>query len=891
MTVPRWTAALLRRLAPRERVEDVLGDLEEGHRRRLARRGRAVAVLLTSLEALDLAAALLRARVRARSAFSWLDLKLGLRMLVRYPGLTLVGGAAIAFAIWIGVVVFELTGQIFDPRIPLPDGERLVAVRLFDRESGRVERRVMRDFAGWRNEAVTLGRWGVYRSEERNLIADGAARGETVPLAEISASGFAAAGVAPLLGRALTEADEAPGAPEVVVLGHDVWRGRFAADPAVLGRTIQLGATRAIVVGVMPPRFGFPVAHAAWMALRFDAAAQEWRQGPAVQLFARLAPGRTLTEARTELAGLAARTAAAHPDTHARLAVEVMPYAREALDPPPQFDRWVATVFLGARTLMLALLGVICGNVALLIFARAAARHEELVVRSALGAGRARIVAQLFTEALVLGGVGAVVGVAVARWGLRVAISFLEFRRLPFWFAAELSTRTVLFAAALTLLAAALAGALPGLKLTRDLGTQLRGASAGGGGPRFGGIWTAVIVAQVALTIFLPSVWFFVRRDIEQLRVADDGVAGERYLTARLEIDRDPPPGAPADTSFAAYLGRYAEARAELERRLLLEPEVVDVTFSDHLPGMYHFWNQIEVDQGAVPPLDGRGHRLGFVLVEPDFFDVMGLPLLAGRGFGSGDAEPDARTVIVNQSFVDSVMGGRNPVGRRIRFIASERAREPVPDGPWHEVVGVVTDGGTRSGYGSEGIYRAGSGRAFQGAYVSVRLRDDPLAFSGRLEALVTAVDPTLRARSVIRLDDTVRGQVRFYTMWLRLCLGTTALALLLSLAGIYAVMSFTVSRRTREIGVRVALGGRPARVLVAILARPLTQMAMGVAVGGALVAFVVFAINGWRMSPLQAAATGAYALLMAGVCSLACIVPTRRALRVEPTEALRAES
>jgi putative ABC transport system permease protein len=889
VSAPRWAIALLRRIAPRERVDDVLGDLEEGHRRRIARRGRLTAGLLTGLEALDLGAALLRERLRARSVFSWLDFKLGLRMLVRYPGLTIVGGVAIAFAIWMGAVVFELTSQVFDPRIPLPEGDRLVAVRLYDVQTRLVERRALRDFALWRAESTALTQWGAFRSSERNLIVDGSA-GEAVAFAEMSVSGFALAGAPPHLGRGLTEADELPGAPDVVVLGYDAWRTRLAADPNAIGRTVQLGATRATVVGVMPPGFKFPIAHDAWMALRFDPLAQEWREGPGVQLFARLAPGRTLAEARTELGALVARAAAAQPRTHARLAAEVMPYAHEVLELPPQFERGVAGIVFGSRALLFGLLGVICGNVALLIFARAAARHDELVVRSALGAGRTRIVTQLFTEALVLGALGAALGLAAARYGLGLALTFLEFRRLPFWFNADLSPATILFAALLTVVGAVLAGALPALRITRDLGSQLRGASAGGGGLRFGGIWTAVIVAQVALTIFLPSIWFYVRRDREQIRVVDDAVAGERFLTARLEMDRDPPAGAPADTSRAAFLARFHSARTELERRVQLESSVLDVTFADRLPGMYHSWNQIEVDAGGLPPNDPRGHRMGLARVDPDYFDVMGLPVLAGRGFGAGDLDPAARTVIVNRSFVDSVMGGKSPIGRRLRFIASEAAREPVSDGPWHEIVGVVEDGGTLSGYGVEGIYRASSVEELYPAYVAVRLRGDPLGFAPRLESLVAAVDPTLRARNVIRLDDTVGNEVRFYTLWLRLCLGVTGLALLLSLAGIYAVMSFTVSRRTREIGVRVALGGKPAGVLLSILARPRAQVTTGIALGMALVVCVVSGVSGWRMSPVQVAAMAGYALVMAAVCSLACVVPTRRALRVEPTEALRAD-
>jgi putative ABC transport system permease protein len=418
----------------------------------------------------------------------------------------------------------------------------------------------------------------------------------------------------------------------------------------------------------------------------------------------------------------------------------------------------------------------------------------------------------------------------------------------------------------------------------------VRQAPGGGGGRRFGGIWTAVIVIQVAVTVAFPAVSFLVLRDLNRVKNANADLADERYLVARLDMDREPPPTAPADTSRAAFLARYRTTIEELERRLLADESVVDVTFAERVPRMYHAWHQIEVDQGAVPPPDLRGHRMGVVAVDLDYFDVLGAPILAGRPFGTGDLAADARVVIVNRPFVDSVLGGKNPIGRRLRIVASESSREPDPTAPWHEIVGVVPDLGTTSGYGPEGVYLPARMGDHYPLRIAVHVQGDARAFAPRLMETAMRVDPTLRIEGLIRLDDVIREEMRFYTFWLRLSLGVSAVALLLSLAGIYAVMSFTVSRRTREIGIRVALGCRSSRVVPAILARPLTQIACGIAAGMSLVSFLALAVAGWTISAPQIAVVVGYAALMTGVCLIACIVPTRRALRVEPTEALRAD-
>jgi len=827
---------------------------------------------------------------------SWLDFRLGFRMLARYPGLTVVGGLAIAFAIWVGAATFELVTQVVRPTLPLPDGGRIVGIRTWDVAANRAEAHVAHDFATWRRELELVEDLGAFRTLERNLIT-GEGRGEPVEMAEISASAFRLTRVPPLLGRPLVAADERAGASPVAVIGHDVWRTRFAADPAVVGRSVRLGNTMHTVVGVMPEGFAFPVSHNLWVPLRPNAVDHQPRQGPALQVFGRLAHGVTLREAQAELITRGRRAAADFPDTHRHLRPEVMPYARSIFD----VSGWRSVGLMSINLPVVMLLALVCANVALLMFARAATRESEIAVRNALGASRGRIITQLFAEALVLAGVAAVVGLAAARFGLRwvmgvVEAEMLDGARLPFWFDDSLSPTTLLYAAVLTVLGAVIAGVVPALKVTRGLGARLKQGTAGGGGLQFGGLWTAVIVAQVAVTVAFPVTAFLARLDGVQVRSVDVGFPAEEYLSLRLEMDREPPPGAPADTSQAAFRARFRTTYQELERRLAADPAVAGVTFADRLPRMYHPHRLIEVDEGGAAPLNPHwpAYRVSSASVDPRYFDVLDAPILGGRGFHSADLASEARAVIVNQSFVDLVLGGRNPIGRRLRYLLVEEAeprmlKEPTP---WYEIVGVVRD----MGMGLEpdpkvaGIYHPVAPGGAYPARMAVRVRGNPASFAPRLRALATAADPTLRLYDLTPLAEVNQAELQFIDFWFRLLLFVSALALTLSLAGIYAVMSFTVARRTREIGIRIALGASRRRIVAAVFRRPLAQVALGIVAGGGLVAALALGYHGGTVPLKHAGLVVAYSAIMMAVCMLACIVPTRRALRVEPTEALRAD-
>jgi len=846
-----------------------------------------------------------------------LDFRLGGRMLVKYPGLTIVGGLAMAFAIWVGAIAFEMVKLSVAPSLPLPGGDRIVHLRNYDLQTNDPEPRALYDFGVWRDAMRTVTDFGAWQDVSRNLTGrDGETR--PVDLAAITASGFRVAATPPLLGRALLPADEQPGAPPVVVLGHGLWQQRFEGDSAIVGQTVRLGDVYATVVGVMPDGFAFPVAHDAWTPFRPDVRDEVPRRGPPITMFGRLAPGATLDEANAEIEVLGQRAARAMPETHEHLRAQVMPYAY-------MFAMSITeegALLVLAQLFTVMLLVLVCGNVALLLFARAATRESELVVRSALGASRRRIVVQLFVEALVLGGAAAVVGLAAAHVALRqVGLPFLEANlgKLPFWYDLRLSPAAVLYTAVLTVLGAAIAGGLPGLKVTRGLAGRLKQGTAGGGGLRFGGVWTAIIVAQIAVTVAFPAIALLAMREQAHVKSYDVGFVAHEYLAVRLEPEAatgadladlaDPAGDTSAVAARRARLGMLVEA---LRQRVAAEPGVTGVTFIDKLPRTNYGYTRVTLDDSSFLPAPAVGANVSegptrrrftkIAHVDPSYFDVLEAPILAGRGFRAADLTSGARVAIVDQGFVDQALLGHNPVGRRVRLgEVADGAGAAADTLPWYEIVGVVKElGMVGSGESTRGIglYLPDvPGRGFA-PHMMVHAKGDPMTLVPRLRAVAASLDPTLRLTEFQRLDRIADDLVWILGMWVRTTLMMTAVALLLSLAGIYAVLSFTVARRTREIGVRVALGADRRGVLAAIFRRPLTQVTLGIAAGAGLIALGANALSRtyqfqhWPsgLSAGQVAVLVAYSAFMLGVCMLACVVPTRRALRVEPIIAMRVE-
>ena len=841
--------------------------------------------------------------MRGLTFMNWLDFKLGGRMLVKYPGLTIVGGLAMAFAIVVGIVIFQFAGLFLYPSLPLANGDRIVQLSLRDISENQQEPKALYDFISWRDSLRTIDNLGAWRDSTRNLIvADGDARPAFV--AEMSSSGFAIADGQPLMGRVLTPADEQPAAPAVAVIGHDVWQTRFGSDPNVLGRTVQLGGEHPTIVGVMRDGFAFPVSHELWVPLKTAVLDHAPRSGPAITVFGALAHGETFETAQAELTTHGRRAAAEQKPTHEHLEPRVVSYTDpDGAGGEDMTFMLLIYFFIG----MLVIL--ICGNVGLLLFARAASRESDLIVRTALGASRGRIVSQLFAEALVLGGLAAVIGMAVALLFLRNwAMTFLEinYGRLPFWWDLSLSPATITAAIVLTVLAATVAGVMPALKITRGMGDRLKQTTAGAGGLRFGGVWTVVIVAQVAITVVFPAVAWFENVQLGRMQDFNPGFATNQFLAVKMERDAPVDSNAKPDAATVERDARMAATLGELRSRVAELPGVAGVTFAETVPGGEYLERRIELGYDAAEKT-ARGpeapvlFRYGTVAeTDTSYFDVLDAPILAGRAFNAADAEPGARAAIVDQGFVDHVLQGRNPIGQQVRFV-----RPGNPDGPseWYSVVGLVgkLDVGVPYRKGPfAGFYLPGTPDLFDDVHMMIRVRGgDPMTVAPQVRQIAAAVDPSLRLVQIQRVNELNDGMLFVIRLWMSITVVMSSVALLLSLAGLYSVMAFTVSRRTREIGVRVALGGSRQRIITAIFRRPLIQMGLGVLAGISIIvaATVLYpysdgpgADEAGGLTPAAVVMHAGYAALMFGVCMLACVVPTRRALNIEPTVALRTE-
>lgn len=803
-----------------------------------------------------------------------LDSKLALRMLVRYPGLTLVGGVAIAFAIFIGAGLFAFINLILPARdLPLPHGDQVVGLRYWDLEASTPAPLDADSLRVWADELRTVNHIGGYRTVMRNMASDNDNYG-LVEVAEMSPSGFDAAGVRPLMGRVLRTTDAVAGAPPVIVISHRIWHTDFGASTDVLGRSVTLGTAPATIVGIMPEGFGFPLHHDVWTPLMAPAGPL-----PGVRAFGRLAPGISLEQARAEADALTSRIERPQSTADRRLTTEVLSYRESLFDQPVTLLK--RAIVLQLNLFAALFLVLVAANVALLMFARAAAREREFVVRTALGASRGRIARQLFVEALALSLVASACGLAATGPGLNwiaTQMTAMGGGTPPFWFQPRVTTATTVYAMCLAILAAIIAGVVPALKTTgRHVTARLGQASAGGGGVRFGGIWTGVIIAQIAATVVFSSGAALMVRQAWRTAYVDAPFPAAEYVSMRVEMDRE----AGDATRFTDLLDRFQE-------RLALDPGVRRVTIADRLPLVPHPDVSVELESAPDAPI-----QVSESTVALNFFEAFDGSITAGRAFTTGDL--NAGVAVVDRYFVTQVLGGRSAVGTRLRTVDPTGTTAP---GPWVEIIGVVNN---IEAYRPDTtaldlpqramVYRplrvdAGNGRPVM---VAARTRSGGEGLPARLQQAAADISPTLQLHDVKTLDQVADGDVAFWKLWAQLIVMVSSVALFLSLAGIYAATAFSVSRRTREIGIRVALGASAPRIAASILRRPLTQVALGVLLGNVLVA-AMHILTGNRITPGYLAGLMVLGVATLLVCALACAVPMRRALRVQPTDALGAE-
>jgi predicted permease len=895
--VPRVLSWLAARLVRGPEAPFVLTDLDDCHDRDLTRglppwraRGRYAFNLIAS--ALSLQAERLRpSGLRP----SWVDVKLGLRMLVRYPVLTTVAVLTLAIGIPVGVAPAHLVDALEAP-LPVDEADRVRLIRYWNVETIRTSPTSVADFHRWRDTLTSFRSLGAFRMTSYNFDP-GTGQVVSVRGAEVSASTFAVLRVQPLLGRPFAAGDDRAGAAPVAIIGHDLWRVHFGSDPAAVGRTIRLGGEPYSVVGVMPAGFEFPAVQQIWLPLPDGSTGNPPSDRP-VAVFGRLADDTSPESAEAELVVAGRDLAMAGATARERVMPEIVPTAFLLMGGLPKSGFRGLPEYPLIRLLTLIPLLVACANIGLLIFARTATRSSEFAVRTALGASRARILTQVFTEALVLAVLAAGVGLLV----VRAAMDALVMRgmaaageTLPYWVDFSLTQATVVRAMALAVLSAAIAGVVPAWRVTgRSVHQNIQRARAHRSGVRFGGLSSALLVVDVAIAVAAVSFGIGLA---EQARATMEngeaavGIEASQYLSAEIRL-----PGATAATGatssdLVVLRTRLASTQRALLDRLQAEPGVRAVAIASALPRMDHPIQLVELDDEELAP-GARGHRVRTALVDVGFFEALRHPILAGRSFNAADVADGASSVIVNTSFSDRLLGGANPIGRRVRYVS----RGSGSRSGWYEIVGVVGHLGMHvlTPDHDEGIYHPAPPGAIHPVRLAIEVGDHPEQFTPRLRAIVADVEPHGVVVEPVALDRVYEGDSYLIAAIALGCMLLVGILLTLAASGIYAIMSFTVAERTREIGIRVALGADRARIAAHIVRRAILQLAIGAALGMPVAGRIFFELQEDAGHPsailamLMALGTGAGAMVLVGL--VACVAPTLRALRITPVEAVKVE-
>lgn len=821
-----------------------------------------------------------------------LDVRLGLRMMRKFLGITLIGGLAMTVGFSIIIAIFTFFDVVmWSDSVPLDEGERVMAVQVWDSEIGRRSEISAQDFDRWRTGLGSFEDIGAFRTVERGIVHENGEI-ESVPMAEMSASGFDLARVAPVLGRTLLEEDETEGAEPVVVIGYDEWQSRFNGDEGVIGQALRLNERFYTIVGVMPDDFAFPVNHQFWLPLSLSYGELIFAP-PNGTVFARLATGVTTEEAQAELSAIGLLPSQGSPDRVEPFRLNVLHYPKNFLDDLEPGD--VASQARNARLLMFfvsLLLVPPCVNIAMLVYARMVMRREEIAVRTALGASRGRIVVQLFIEMLILSAVAAGIALVLVQTLLSVVKgSFLsDLGRLPFWLDFRLSLDTLLLAAALAVSSALLIGLLPALGATRGYSRPGPGALNSRNGLRLGPVWTLLVIAQIAFSFAALPTAVELGWGVLRAGVLGPGFASEQYLTARLEFDS----AEDLNLGEADYRTRRDLATRQFVDRIENDPRVQSrVALASAVPGEGAWARfRIEGEEALVGAEIASGVSVGTpmlrrIAIDDRYLETYGVDLLAGRSFAAGEFRSDSRSVLINATMAEDVFPGTNPLGRRIAYASpgtSQRATGQAAT--WYEIVGVVADRPAHP-YGGSVFHAIDSTRP-DSVSIGFRTEQTDEGLREELVDLAARIDPALELENVRTLREVYDDQEFENYLGGVVIMVVSLTVLALAAAGTCALMAFTVNQRRREIAIRMALGARPHKLLQGVFRSALQKLAIGAVLGVALASFVQILVPARMLGGLDVPGVlpGA-AMLLILIGAVASFAPARRALRTDPAECL----
>ncbi len=803
----------------------------------------------------------------------WRDLRFAWRALRRQPGFS----AAVLLTIALGVGATGAVFTVADAALlrPLPYAAPDALVHLW--RMPLTAPGAKGDFSY--PDLVELrervrGFAGVAGYHSNRIVLGSGDRPQVLWTGKTSANFFDVLGVRPALGRLFAAGEDAVGAPRVAVLSHALWTRQFAADPGIVGRTVQLDGASYTVLGVLPASFQFAPVGAADVWVPFDRPL-DWRTQRTMNWFkivARLAPGVAPAAATRELDAFAAAVARDNPRTHGESGMRLVALRDEVTGGV----RPLLVTLLGAATLVLV---VALANVANLLLVRGTARAKELGVRAALGAGRGRLVRQLLTESVLLASLGGALGLLLARAGVRALVAAIppeRLRGLPYLADLGLGWRLLAGTVALSLLAGVLFGLIPAVRVLRPrLADALRQGARGssdGGGAR---LRDALVAAELGLTVVLLTGALLFGRSLARVYDVDPGFRAPRVATAMLPLPR------------AAYATRESRVRffAQLEERARALPGVESVGLTTKLPldpgnvASYRVVGMPEAQAAALPDASVRS-------VNADYFRTLGIPLLRGSTFSGRRDSAATREVIVSATLARQAFGAEDPVGRQLETGVNGRAT----------IVGVVGDVAVgRLEQATEPAFYVPYTQAPEIAMrLALRTRGDAAGMGEAVRRIAQEIDPEVALYQVYTMDSLLRqSESVFLRRFPLLLLGAfAATALLLAIVGTYGVVSYAVAQRVRELGIRIALGASSRRVVGLVVGHVAVVAAVGIGAGLLLAAALSTRAEGllYGVRATDPATYGAVALLLAVVAAAAAAIPARRASRVDPTLSLRAE-
>jgi putative ABC transport system permease protein len=792
-------------------------------------------------------------------------------MIRRSPGIAALASLALALGIGSTTTMYSITRGILR-ELPVDRPDQLMHVAMTDRAAGDDYQRIRAaDIIALREQQRSFESVAAYEDESIHL-GDQAHRAERFPSATVTASLFSVLRVSPIVGRALTSDDERPGAAPVAVLGYTLWMNRYAGDRGILGQTIRINGVPTTVVGVMPEGFGFPAKEQLWTPLALEAARTRvlGSGAPAYNVIARLRDGVTREAAGADISTVGRRLAIADPAAYEGRALAVRPFYDEMV------PRDARIIFRAMLLVVSFVLLIACANVANLLLARAVTRSRDIALRMALGASSTSLVRQLLVESLAVALPGGVLGLALAWVGIASFNATLGFE-LSFWMRIQLDAGVLAFTTGLVMLAAIAAGLAPARQAARvNVGDVLKDEARGSSSFRLGRASRALVVGEVALSCALLVVTGLMVKGVLSITSRYVGVAPERVAAGRLELRDDAYPDAPSRVQMFDAL----------ETRLSEQPGVTSVALASHLPGNSASRQPFEI--GGVRYETRKSlPETRVIAVSPNFFQTFGAALLQGRAFARADRPGAPLVAIVNREFAVRYFNG-DAMGHQVRL---------VENGDWATIVGVAPVLGTVGGNGdrqsgTDAVYIPLAQSSHGNVAVAARTTGDATAMVSTLREIVAQLDPDVPLYQEGRLDVTLAQASAGEKVFGALFTFFGIAALILAIVGLVGVLAFSVSRRTRELGIRIALGGRPWSILWLVLRGGLVQLAVGLTIGLVLAAAVAPQFGGalFEQPPHDPVVYASTALLLVVAGAIAAIVPARRALAVSPMTALRSD-